>query len=296
MTSKEEFSLDSKIDESDLILCEMIGRGSSADVYRAWLKTRNQEPLEVAVKRMGKIKGDIDNDQIKKEIQFLQTLKHEHIIDYYAYVDTERLTMIVMEYAVKGSLYDYLKQVDSLPQELKVQWQLQIAKSIQYLQESHIFHGDIKSHNYVITSQNILKLCDFGIARNLAATESTKNTRGTTKWQAPEVFMHGILSPKAQIFALGIILWELETCEEPYKDKHPGMVMWEVGTENLRPSITDKFSPHIAELIRSCWHHDRSERPEIAYVIKQLEAIKKEPCVCAGSVTGESEGVDEEGK
>ena len=246
-----------------------IGEGSGGTVYKGRWKVAE---VDVAVKKILIRKADHENAKIMREIQFLSKLKHENIIEYYGRVDTKSHFWIVMEFAENGSLFDYLKDKDSLDQDLKIKWQLEATRSIEYLQTKDVTHGDIKSPNYVINSHLTLKLCDFGIARHLTKTVKTGNS-GTVQWQAPECISEGKLSRKADIFALGVIIWELETCEEPYSGIPSMTVQFKVKDERLE--LPETLTKRMRQLIQLCWEKSREKRPDVGYVLNNLILYKK---------------------
>ena len=176
---------------------------------------------------------------------FFRGYSIQNIIEYYGHVVTPNHLIVVTEYASKGSLFDYLKENKVIPKYLKEQWAIEAAESIKYLKDNSILHRDIKSPNILITAGNRLKICDFGIAKELTRTRTATSEKGSIRWQAPEVFKEYKLSPKADVFALGIVLWELETCQEPYEGKTAENVMWKVGHEDERPEIPDSCSSTI---------------------------------------------------
>ncbi len=208
--------LQSTINESDLTYGEFIDRGGSGDVYCARWNSETLGQVEVAAKKIFRRRGQSIGDLLGNEVLYLQKLDHPNIIKYYGHVITENYVVIVTEYAAKGSLYNYLKDKDSLPRRLKSKWAIQAARGIKFLQENNVLHRDIKSPNFLITADDNLKICDFGIAKDLSSTKTTVASKGTTKWLAPEAFTELKVSPTADIFSYGIVLWELETCQEPY--------------------------------------------------------------------------------
>ena len=185
--------------------------------------------------------------------------------------------MLVTEYAAKGSLFDYLQNKTQLPHNLKKKWAIQVARGLKYLRDKRVLHRDIKSPNLLITADDDLKICDFGISKDLTSTKTTAHPdKGSVKWQAPEIFKDLNLSPKADIFAFGIVLWELETCEEPYKGQHTNHVMYKVGSEDVRPKIPETCPPAMKSLIQQCWHKHKDHRPDIEEVLQQLERLDEQ--------------------
>ena len=277
MATKKKYSiseLKSTINESDIVYHERIGRGASGDVYRITFKSDKFGEIEAAAKKIPISKDDNINEKFGREINYLQSLDHESIITYYGHVVTDESLVIVTEYASNGSLYDYLKRKGRLPPALKIKWAIQAAKGIDYLQKKHVSHRDIKSPNFLITSDNNLKICDFGIAKDLTSTKTTTSGKGTIKWLAPEAYSFtssSMLSPKSDIFSFGIVLWELETCQEPYPGMRPERVMWLVGFEKGRPQIPATCPPVLKDLMERCWDGDRNKRPGPEEIVKTLE-------------------------
>ena len=272
--------LESTIDESELVYHEQVGRGASGDVFRVTWKSKEFGNIQAAAKKIPCLKNENVEEKFGSEVNYLQTLKHENIITYYGQVVTPDYLVIVTEYAANGSLYDYLRQrTTHLPQRQRLEWAIQAAKGIGYLQDNNILHRDIKSGNFLITSDNILKICDFGIAKDLTSTKTTTSEKGTVRWLAPEVFTEEKLSPKADIFAFGIMLWELETGEIPYKGIRSERVMWMVGNKGLRPEIPPDCYPELQDLMQRCWNGNRHKRPDVEKILERLQSCL-ESCKC----------------
>ena len=270
--------LHSTIEESDIIYHEFIGRGGSGDVFRITWKSKKFGNIEAAAKKIPIMKDDDIDEKFGDEINYLQNLSHTNIISYYGHVIIPNYLVIVTEYASNGSLSDYLKCNKNLPHDLKLKWAIQAVRGIKYLQEKHILHRDIKSSNFLITSDNNLKLCDFGIAKDLTTTTTTSNTKGTIRWLAPEAYnftSNSIVSPKADIFSFGIVLWELETGEVPYKGERDERVMWLVGNDGIRPEIPATCPSALKDLMQRCWNGDRDKRPNTDYIIEKLLEMKQ---------------------
>ena len=265
--------MESTLDETDLVYHEQVGRGASGDVFRITLKSKEFGSIEAAAKRIPLFEGENIEEKFGSEVKYLQTLKHENIVTYYGQVVTPEYLVIVTEYAAKGSLYDYLRKRSSpLSVRQKLKLAIQAAKGIGYLRDKRILHRDIKSGNFLITKDNVLKICDFGIAKDLTSTKSTISEKGTVRWLAPEVFTEEKLSPKADIFAFGIMLWELETGEIPYKGIRSERVMYKVGNEGLRPEIPAGCDPELKDLMQRCWDGDRHSRPDIENILERLQS------------------------
>ena len=258
---------DSCITESELVYQEYLGSGGSGDVYKATWKSADGD-VEVAAKKIPK--DPYITEEVNSEIEILKKFDHENVIKYYGHLETNDHIIIVTEFAAKGSLHAYLKTRSRLHSSKIRKWALEAARAIEYLRKRRVIHRDVKSHNFLITADGTLKICDFGLAKHLSRTRKTSTQSGTYSWLAPEVF-DNILSPKADVFAYGIVLWELITCDIPYEGRPVQWVIFRVVTQGLRPTIPDHCPPGYKALMEECWDAERNNRPDIENVVKRLE-------------------------
>ena len=246
---------------------ERLGSGNSGEVYRVTWRSKDHGTIEAAAKKI-RYEGEVI-ESAREEVEFLKKLDHRNIIKYYDTMMDKEHVVIITEYAAKGSLYHYLKDKDKLPDNLRNKWIFQLACGIHHLKENNLTHRDLKSLNCVITEDDVLKICDFGLARYLNKTTTT-NMKGTIKWLAPEAIRELQLSPQADIFAFGIITWEIVSCDEPYKGMRVEAIMYQVCESGLRPTIPDDCPIFLKELMEKCWHGDRHQRPSSLEIVQSL--------------------------
>ena len=158
------------IKQSDLQFHGVVGRGGFGDVHRATWHEKGNVSRQVAVK-------DLHSSTDETELHMLTKLQHPNIIKLFGYVKepSDKLRgavdfMLVLEFGPGGSLRDYLNKSEKecpISTELLFDWMKQATLPIQYLKKRNVQHRDIKSPNYIITDGMILKLCDFGIAKEV---------------------------------------------------------------------------------------------------------------------------------
>ncbi|KAM6934735.1 mitogen-activated protein kinase kinase kinase 20 isoform 2-T2 [Xenentodon cancila] len=252
----------------DILFYENCGGGSFGSVYRAWWISQDKE---VAVKKLLKIEN---------EAEILSVLSHRNIIQFYGAVVEAPNYGIVTEYASRGSLYDYLSSDESEEMDMGqiMTWAAEIAKGMHYLHSEapvKVIHRDLKSRNVVLTTDKILKICDFGASKFLTHT-THMSLVGTFPWMAPEVIQSLPVSETCDTFSYGVVLWEMLTREIPFKGLEGLQVAWLVVEKNERLTIPSCCPVSFAELMRKCWATEPRERPMFKQVLSTLESMSKD--------------------
>ncbi|ALC38909.1 Takl1, partial [Drosophila busckii] len=197
-----------------------LGSGNFGTVYKAsWLNDNAEQTI--AVKRFNHI-AEENIASLSSAVKLMQQVKHEHIIAIYGLnIDNEQRTLLLMEYAENGSLYNYIyADKRDYNQELALHWMYQCAKGLEYLhaQTPKVIHRDLKTHNLLLTNKyRTLKICDFGTVTEMA-TRMTAEV-GTAYYMAPEVAylkQNNNYTEKCDIYSFGIVLWEVLTRRKPF--------------------------------------------------------------------------------
>ena len=188
-----------------------IGRGSQGAVYTV----RSARDNGVYVLKRVHIMEPEARRAALREAETLQRLQHPAIVGYRdTFVDDEHLC-IVMEYADGGDLASRIAAARDRPfgEEQILQWLVQLALALHHVHERGVLHRDLKTQNVFLTSGGaLIKLGDFGVARGLCGTEPIAATCvGTPYYMAPELFKGEQYGTKADIWALGCVLYELVT-------------------------------------------------------------------------------------
>jgi sterile alpha motif and leucine zipper-containing kinase AZK len=262
----------------DLEFHEEIGSGAFGTIHRAtWTNTG----YTVAVKKLHLSHLDTDvKKAFLQELRLLHNLRGPHIVSFFGACMEEGNYALVMEYMSLGSLYKIL-HVD----KLKLEWTqrlsiaLQAAKGVNYLHQlpEPILHRDIKSMNFLLerTYEGYgVKVCDFGVSRTrdetTRLTTFNRTLAITLSWTAPEILDLRPYTEKSDIYSLGMVYWELATCEMPYKDKRDGVIRAFVLAGN-RLDIPEDTPLAFRKVIEQCWEHDPSERPNGIKLIEMIE-------------------------
>ena len=263
-----------EIDPDQIELMNKIGAGAFAKVYKAkWLGK------VVAYKKMKADKMNVAvMDSYKKELGLLAALRHPNIVLLMGACTSGKALGIVTEFLPGGSLFDLLEKHrlagTRLEPHLRNQIAYDVAAGMAYLhgQNPPVIHRDLKSLNVLLDNHNNAKVADFGLSREMDSDKTMTLGVGTPHWLAPEVLKQEPYTEKADVYAYGVMLYELESCEIPFTGFDPIMLISKIYMEpDFRPTITDECDGSFRKLILDCWSTDADSRPSFARVMQYCE-------------------------
>ena len=277
----------------DLAMKGLIGVGSYGEVYRAVVIDTQQT---VAVKRFHVRQLQAEQvDSFCSEASLMCQLTHPNVVGFIGAITEPSNLAIITEFCSRGSVADIL--VDDSVQltfAQRVRIALDAARGMHYLHTSNpvILHRDLKSDNLLVTDAFVIKVGDFGLTRFLSEGKQMTQV-GTPMWMAPEIIQGRQYTQKADVYAFGIILWEVLTRLEPYEDKEPMQIVLEVVNQQLRPHLpTELHASPMVPLMTECWAQDPGVRPTFQQCVVRLEAILAD---VEGAEEGEVKGGGKKG-
>lgn len=250
--------------------------GGMSHVYKA----RDTLINRIVVVKILTDSGMHDEDTKKRFLREAQTagaISHENIIRVYDFGEHEGRPYMVMEYLEGNDLRASITQVQ-LPDVLtKIKVLVQLARALKHIHELGIVHRDLKPDNVFMSKSGSVKLMDFGIAKtkDLSITR-TGYTLGTPYYMAPEQVMAKDVNERADIYAFGIVMFELFTGTKPFKADNVHEVFFKILNEPLdaTPLAESQVPTAVVELIKRCTDKDQTKRPEsFGTIIPELEAV-----------------------
>ena len=278
-----------------------LGRGAFGRVYRAFDPNLK---IYVAIKVL--IAEDDPELLVRFQAEARATagLLHPNIVTLYEFSEEAGAPYLVMELLDGQTLQEVIGKPLSLLDKVNIMYQ--VAEGLRHAHAKGVVHRDMKPGNIMVLKDGVTKILDFGIAR-LLDKDGTRRSRqgdfaGTIPYMAPELF-HGVDADKlADIFAYGVIFYELLTGEQPFYAKDPGTVMYRITTYEpppLRETIPE-VPPALENLVRRLMAKERELRVEkmedavfdIQPVLQQLRQVRAAAIaaeICSLMETGDFE-------
>ncbi|CAM8993226.1 unnamed protein product [Rhodiola kirilowii] len=198
----------------DYHVIELVGEGSFGKVYKGRRKYTGQTVAMKFILKHGKSDKDIKN--LRQEIEILRKLRHENIIQMLDSFETPQEFCVVTEFA-QGELFEILEDDKCLPEEQVQAIAKQLVRALHYLHSNRIIHRDMKPQNILIGARSNVKLCDFGFARAMSTnTVVLRSIKGTPLYMAPELVREQPYNHTADLWSLGVILYELYVGQPPF--------------------------------------------------------------------------------
>jgi len=250
-------------------ILEQLGEGGMAVVYKAF-DTRLEREVAVKVIRTEKLTLSTMGKSLRRfsrEAKALAQLNHTNIIPVIDYGEQNKTPFLVLGYISGGTLKERLKG-KSIPWQEAAHFLAPIARALDYAHKQGIVHRDIKPANILITEDEQPMLTDFGIARILKSEETLDLTGtgmgvGTPDYMAPEQGLGHKVDHRADIYALGIVFYEMVTGRKPFQADTPmAVVIKQIHDPLPRPT---QFAPNIPGEVEQILLKALAKKPENRY-------------------------------
>ena len=269
------------INPSDYTLVKQIGTGCFGSVYLAQDKRSGKY---AALKKIQcQMMSTIQQQYLIREIEIMGKAKHPALLPMIGYSmpmgkDGENQATIVMEYMSNGSLFQVLQLVRN--KKPPAQWNattknimlLGIAAGMQFLHRKNIIHRDLKPENILLDENFEPHIGDFGLSKIINIGENKNNTTsiGTPLYMAPEIFANAPYDFRVDVYAFGMLAYEILTEINPFSDVKNPMALGMKICNGERPPFPPNLSPLFVNLIDKCWAHYAVHRPIFDEIVEYL--------------------------
>uniref|UniRef100_A0A7E4W137 Tyrosine-protein kinase n=1 Tax=Panagrellus redivivus TaxID=6233 RepID=A0A7E4W137_PANRE len=263
-----------EISRHDIVMRNKLGGGQYGDVFEGFWKTHDRT---VAVKTLKEEAMALPD--FLAEAAVMKDLHHENLVQLLGVCTREAPFYIITEYMNKGNLLEYLRKSDrtKLPPAILMHFATQIASGMAYLESRNFIHRDLAARNCLLNDDHVVKVADFGLARFLRDDTYTAHAgaKFPIKWTAPEGLAYNTFSTKSDVWAFGVLLWEIATYgATPY----PGVELNNVYgllERGFRMDAPPGCPSAVYRLMLQCWHWSPSNRPMMKDIHANLDSLLK---------------------
>ncbi|XP_041041708.1 fibroblast growth factor receptor 3 isoform X4 [Carcharodon carcharias] len=280
-----------------LTLGKPLGEGCFGQVVMAEAigieKDKPNKPITVAVKMLKDDATDKDLSDLVSEMEMMKMIgKHKNIINLLGACTQDGPLYVIVEYASKGNLREYLKarrppgmdysfDTCKVPDEQLtfkdlVSCAYQVARGMEYLASQKCIHRDLAARNVLVTDDNVMKIADFGLARdvhNIDYYKKTTNGRLPVKWMAPEALFDRVYTHQSDVWSYGVLLWEIFTLGGSPYPGIPVEELFKLLKEGHRMDKPANCTHELYMIMRECWHAIPSQRPTFKQLVEDLDRV-----------------------
>eukprot|EP01025_Chloroclados_australasicus_P031072 TRINITY_DN3136_c1_g1_i4.p1 TRINITY_DN3136_c1_g1~~TRINITY_DN3136_c1_g1_i4.p1 ORF type:complete len:1377 (-),score=137.85 TRINITY_DN3136_c1_g1_i4:366-4496(-) len=297
------------IDYSEIKIQHELGNGSFGRVHKAIYNETTVAVKILQTPLIGEASHEMEDKQgstnlrddepiynLKKEVGVLYKIRHPNVVNFMGLCLSP--PCVITEFCDRGSLFDVLKDCRESSSNSKatnkmllgwvrrLQMLLDAAKGMLNLHKHKppIVHRDLKSPNLLVTKDWTVKVADFNLSRFLDASQVvSKFTANNPLWQAPEVIKGGRYTKQSDVYAFGIIMWEVMTAQPPWgEDVNFFAVMQSIIEQDARPVVEDDLImganwaglEDYQRLMQNCWDTDPKKRPSFSDIAKTLKILQ----------------------
>lgn len=274
----------------------VLGEGNFGRVWKAtaYGLDGSKRATPVAVKTLKEYASNEEKRDLVREMGLMRQLgKHPHVVQFLGCCSKDEPLLLIMELVQRGKLQSFLREHRSRgayyndpeddgslgPRDL-AQFALQVAQGMDYIHKNGIIHRDLAARNVLVDEHSRCKVADFGLSRSIRESETDvyqQKSKGAlpVRWMAPECLYLQVFTSKSDVWAFGILLWEIVTLgSTPY----PGLSAQEV-IHAVRDGRVMAQPAHcrweLYRLMRACWHPDPQERPAFSRLSRDLDQLIK---------------------
>ncbi|XP_060523893.1 proto-oncogene tyrosine-protein kinase ROS isoform X2 [Cylas formicarius] len=285
VSTPEEITMLPHIRRDQITLTNFLGSGAFGEVYEGEAKQlgNGASDLKVAVKTLKKGASEQEKNEFLQEAQLMSHFKHEHILQLLGVCLDNDPHFIIMELMQGGDLLMFLRNsrtqnnVPSLTLIELLKMCVDVSKGCKYLEEMHFVHRDLACRNCLVSSvereNRIVKIGDFGLARDIYKNDYYRKEGGLlpVKWMAPEALVDGVFTSQSDVWAFGVLLWEIMTLgQQPYQARSNLEVLHYVRVGGRLGKPTD-CPDDLYVLMLKCWEFEPENRPTFKYCLEVLD-------------------------
>uniref|UniRef100_A0A4W3IZU1 receptor protein-tyrosine kinase n=1 Tax=Callorhinchus milii TaxID=7868 RepID=A0A4W3IZU1_CALMI len=262
--------------ETELKRVKILGSGAFGTVYKGiWVPEGETVKIPVAIKILRERTGPKANVEFMDEALIMASMDHPHLVRLLG-VCLSPTIQLVTQLMPHGCLLDYVREhKDNIGSQLLLNWCVQIAKGMMYLEDRRLVHRDLAARNVLVKSPNHIKITDFGLARLLDVDEKEYNM--PIKWMALECIHYRKFTHQSDVWSYGVTIWELMTFGGKPYDGIPAREIPDILEKGERLSQPPICTIDVYMVMVKCWMIDADSRPKFKELAAEFSRMARDP-------------------
>lgn len=263
---------------------EIIGVGGMAVVYKAYDRI-DDRTVAIKILKEEFLANEEFRRRFKNESKYIAVLSHPNIVKVYDMSFGDRLQYIVMEYIEGITLKEYIEQQKVIQFKEAVHFVTQILRALQHAHDKGIVHRDVKPQNIMLLQNGSIKVTDFGIAsfsRSETATMAENGAIGSVHYISPEQAKGEFTDAKADLYSVGVLMYEMLTGELPFRSDNPiSVVMKHMNDEPVNMhELNDSIPLALEQITMHAMQKDpRARYQSAAEMLLDIDEFKRNPAI-----------------
>lgn len=236
-------------------------------VYKSVQKSSSRGVVAIKCLRKALLSAS-GKDNLISEISALKKLHHPHIVAMHDFRWDSTYIYIIMEHCAGGDLASYLKKCRLVPEKDARNFLQQLAQALSYMHYHHISHLDLKPSNILLTTLPSLKIADFGFAQHWRGETRAEDIRGSLLYMAPEMVVSGCYDDKADLWSVGVILYECLFGQAPFMSPSLAQLRAKIKSDQpIQIPLDPPTSPECKHLLEGLLVRDPVHRSTFPHFI-----------------------------
>uniref|UniRef100_A0A8C1VAE4 Receptor protein-tyrosine kinase n=1 Tax=Cyprinus carpio TaxID=7962 RepID=A0A8C1VAE4_CYPCA len=267
--------------ETELKRVKILGTGAFGMVYKGiWVPEGETVKIPVAIKILNESTGPKANVEFMDEALIMASMEHTHLVRLLG-VCLSPTIQLVTQLMPHGCLLDYVHEhQENIGSQLLLNWCVQIAKGMMYLEERRLVHRDLAARNVLVKSPNHIKITDFGLTRLLDVDEKEYNSDGgkmPIKWMALECIHYRKFTHQSDVWSYGVTIWELMTFGGKPYDGIPTREIPDILEKGERLPQPPICTIDVYMVMVKCWMIDADSRPRFKELAAEFSRMARDP-------------------